>query len=126
MVTPEGRVNVLDFGLAKLRAADARGAGANMAHSQTISAMQTVAGVILGTAAYMSPEQARGKDVDRRADVWAFGCVLYEMQRFGRRPVPVVYDLQPGRNDGSASARSYRRDRQLDRRRSAAEVTLNS
>ena len=76
-ITPEGRVKVLDFGLAKIyESADAQ---ENLSYSPTFSGGQTAAGVILGTAAYMSPEQARGKDVDRRADVWAFGCVLYEM-----------------------------------------------
>ena len=76
-ITPEGRVKVLDFGLAKMY-----GSGspqADVTHSPTLTAAQTIGGVILGTAAYMSPEQARGKTVDRRADIWAFGCVLYEM-----------------------------------------------
>jgi Tol biopolymer transport system component len=73
-VKPDGTVKVLDFGLAK-----SSGLGAvDDAQSPTITAVSR-AGVILGTAAYMSPEQARGKPVDKRADIWAFGCVLYEM-----------------------------------------------
>ncbi len=74
-LTPEGTVKVLDFGLAK--AFEPEGSDAEL--SKTISADATRAGVILGTAAYMSPEQARGKPVDKRTDIWAFGCVLYEM-----------------------------------------------
>jgi Tol biopolymer transport system component len=76
-VTAEGTVKVLDFGLAKALADDP--AGESLANSPTLSAMATKQGVILGTAAYMSPEQARGKTVDKRTDIWAFGCVLYEM-----------------------------------------------
>jgi Tol biopolymer transport system component len=76
IVRPDGTVKVLDFGLAKaLEPAGA--ASAVMSQSPTMISM--TAGIIVGTAAYMSPEQARGKAVDRRADVWAFGCVLYEM-----------------------------------------------
>jgi serine/threonine-protein kinase len=74
----DGTVKVLDFGLAK--ALDPAASSADQAHSPTITAAaMTHAGVILGTAAYMSPEQAKGKIVDKRADIWAFGCVLYEM-----------------------------------------------
>ena len=76
-VTPDGKVKILDFGLAKAYAGEQ--GNINLADSPTISAAATQQGVILGTAAYMSPEQARGKQVDRRADIWAFGCVLYEM-----------------------------------------------
>ena len=78
-ITPEGKLKVLDFGLAK--AMETGPAGATMANSPTLSMAATNAGVILGTAAYMSPEQARGKGIDKRSDIWAFGCVLYEMQR---------------------------------------------
>ena len=77
-VREDGTVKVLDFGLAKgLDVASS--AGGDVMQSPTLSAHATEVGLILGTAAYMSPEQARGKAVDRRADLWAFGCVLYEM-----------------------------------------------
>jgi eukaryotic-like serine/threonine-protein kinase len=76
-VTPDGKVKVLDFGLAKAFVGDQ--AELNLSNSPTLSNAATQQGVILGTAAYMSPEQARGKSVDKRADIWAFGCVLYEM-----------------------------------------------
>ena len=76
-VTPDGKVKVLDFGLAKAFAGEQ--AELNLSNSPTLSNAATQQGVILGTAAYMSPEQARGKAVDKRADIWAFGCVLYEM-----------------------------------------------
>ena len=76
-VTKDDAVKVLDFGLAKAIEGDA--ASIDIATSPTISRMATLAGVLLGTAAYMSPEQAKAKPVDRRADIWAFGCVLYEM-----------------------------------------------
>jgi eukaryotic-like serine/threonine-protein kinase len=75
-ITPEGKVKVLDFGLAKVRAAD--GAGASISNSPTLMS-GTMPGMIMGTAAYMSPEQAKGKEVDRISDLWAFGCVFYEM-----------------------------------------------
>jgi serine/threonine-protein kinase len=88
-ITPDGRVKVLDFGLAKLGPGGAGGSGRpggsggpggeSLSLSPTLSIHATNAGVILGTAAYMSPEQARAKPVDRRTDIWAFGCVLFEM-----------------------------------------------
>jgi eukaryotic-like serine/threonine-protein kinase len=76
-VTSEAVVKVLDFGLAKALEDDA--ASADIANSRTITHMATQAGIILGTAAYMSPEQAKGKSVDRRTDIWAFGCLFFEL-----------------------------------------------
>ena len=75
-ITPDGGVKVLDFGLAKAVAGEP--STADLSHSPTATRDATKAGVILGTAAYMSPEQARGKEVDKRTDIWAFGCCLYE------------------------------------------------
>ncbi len=75
-VTPNGVVKVLDFGLAKVFTDDAH--DSDLSHSPTMI-KGTQAGMILGTAAYMSPEQAKGKAVDKRADIWAFGCVVFEM-----------------------------------------------
>ena len=76
-VTPEGKVKILDFGLAK--AFEAEPPVTDISQSPTLTEEMTRAGVILGTAAYMSPEQAKGEAVDKRADIFAFGCVLYEL-----------------------------------------------
>ena len=76
-ITPDGDVKVLDFGLAKAATGDVP--MPDLTQSPTMTVDGTREGIILGTAAYMSPEQARGQTVDKRTDVWAFGCVLYEM-----------------------------------------------
>jgi serine/threonine-protein kinase len=76
-VRPDGTVKILDFGLAK--ALEETPAAGSISNSPTISAAASREGIILGTAAYMSPEQARGKTVDRRCDIWSFGAVLFEM-----------------------------------------------
>lgn len=75
-LTPDGKVKVLDFGLAK--ALSDENSGSSIVDSPTITANYTRPGVVLGTAPYMSPEQARGKPLDKRTDIWSFGCVLYE------------------------------------------------
>ena len=84
-ITPDGIAKVLDFGLGKLVIYET--ATVDEGELSTLTAAPTRGGVIIGTAAYMSPEQARGKPVDKRADIWAFGCVLYEMLA-GIRPFP--------------------------------------
>jgi eukaryotic-like serine/threonine-protein kinase len=95
-VRDDGTVKVLDFGLAKML--ETASAAAALTMSPTLSVQATLAGIVLGTAAYMSPEQARGKPVDRRADIWAFGCVLFEMLT-GRR----AFDAGDSISDAVAS-----------------------
>jgi Tol biopolymer transport system component len=82
-ITPDGAVKILDFGLAKAVEGDAE--AVDISTSPTMSRLATRAGMILGTAAYMSPEQAKGKSVDRRTDIWAFGCLFFEMLT-GKKP----------------------------------------
>ncbi len=90
--TPEGEVKVLDFGLAKT--AEPKALDVDLSQSPTLMAEMTGPGVLTGTAAYMSPEQVRGQPVDKRADIWAFGCLLYEMlsgrRAFGGKTVPDI------------------------------------
>src|SRR5262249_11210110 len=76
-ITPEGRLKVLDFGLAKALSSEA--AASDPASSPTLTMRATMAGLILGTAGYRAPEQARGKPADKRADIWSFGVVVFEM-----------------------------------------------
>ena len=104
-VRADGTVKVLDFGLAKALTAgtDGIGGGGDSANSPTLTARATQMGMIIGTAAYMAPEQARGRAVDRRADIWAFGVVLFEMLT-GRRA------FDPSTSSGSPRATSRGED----------------
>ena len=109
-LTPEGKVKVLDFGLAKAFEGDA--ANERHSNSPTLSMAATMHGVILGTAAYMSPEQARGKAVDKRTDIWAFGCVLYELltgkQAFhGEDVTDILAAVVRAEPDWTSTAREY-------------------
>jgi Tol biopolymer transport system component/predicted Ser/Thr protein kinase len=115
-ITAGGVVKVLDFGLAKVWVADV--AGVDLSQAATIAAMDTRDGVLVGTTAYMSPEQARGQALDRRTDVWAFGCVLFEMLT-GRSPfaggtvsetLAKVLEREPDWNALSASTPARIRD----------------
>ena len=101
-VKADGTVKVLDFGLAK--AFQPETAAGDASQSPTLTAAATQAGVIIGTAAYMSPEQAKGKAVDKRADVWAFGAVVYEMltgnRAFAGADVSDTLAARTGRHTG--------------------------
>jgi serine/threonine protein kinase len=102
-LTGDGRVKILDFGLAKVFAAIPD----TLDLSQSPTSLGTSTGMILGTVGYMSPEQARGRAVDGRTDVWAFGCVLYEM--LTGRPSPPLYP--PGSGDAQRPVRAAARPR---------------
>ena len=115
-LTPAGDIKVLDFGLAKALENESVSSGSLPSMSPTITA-GTMAGTLLGTAAYMSPEQARGRPVDKRADIWAFGCVLYEMLTALR-----VFD---GETVSDALAAALRATPDFDALPAATPVALN-
>jgi serine/threonine-protein kinase len=118
-VTPDGIVKVLDFGLAKATTGD--GTTADLTQSPTVTVAGTREGIILGTAAYMSPEQARGQRVDKRTDIWAFGCVLFEMIT-GKPAFAGRDDLRRRRGHIGALSRIGRRCRRRRPSRSAASA----
>jgi Tol biopolymer transport system component/predicted Ser/Thr protein kinase len=128
VITPDDRVKVLDFGLAKTLETDPASGSPDPSMSPTLTSAGTVAGMMLGTAAYMSPEQARGQAADKRSDIWAFGCLLHEMLT-GERAFPggtvtdtlaAVLTLQP---DASAIPRDTPRSiRRLIERCTEKEV----
>jgi len=91
-LTKDGAVKVLDFGLARVR--EPEGAATNVSNSPTLMTAASTPGMIMGTAAYMSPEQAKGRTVDRRTDIFAFGAVLYQMLT-GRRFAAALLQAQP-------------------------------
>ena len=108
----DGVVKVLDFGLAKaLEPVSAGGTGAATSPTITSPAMMTRVGMILGTAAYMSPEQAKGREADKRSDIWGFGCVLYEMLTGKARLRWRGHDRRAGRESCGSSqiGRPFRR-----------------
>ena len=120
-ITPDGTVKVLDFGLAKVDARD--GTAPDLSQSPTMTLGGTREGVILGTAAYMSPEQARGKPLDKRTDIWAFGCVLYEMLT-GRAAFPGDTRFRHHRGDPRATIRTGVGCRRNVRQRSPAAAAV--
>jgi serine/threonine protein kinase len=134
-VRPDGTVKVLDFGLAKLVDAPAVTGGLpplSLSPTITSPAMMTGVGVLLGTAAYMSPEQARGKAVDKRSDICTFGCVFYEMLTSKRAfegedvsdTLAFVFTEEPDRNPVTWGAILSLRQSSSDRQRRA--VALNA
>ena len=118
MLTTAGTVKVLDFGLAKAAAAGSL-SDPNLSASPTMTYAATAAGVILGTAAYMSPEQARGKPVDRRTDIWSFGCVLYECLTGRRCFDGETVSAPAARSSRARPAGCSRSSRTLSRHRSS-------
>ena len=119
-VTPDGKIKILDFGLAKGFVEEA--AASDLSQSPTLTRDATKAGVVLGTACYMSPEQARGKTVDKRTDIWAFGCVLYEaltgMKAFDGESLADI--LGSGRPQGAVMGGAPARDSVAGSRRARA------
>ena len=116
-ITPSGQVKVLDFGLAKaLEDEPQQPSGASLADSPTLTQQMTGVGVILGTAGYMSPEQARGQPVDRRSDIWAFGATVFEMLTGDR--------IFPGNTVSDVLARVLEREPDWDSLPSASPAQL--